>query len=138
MTDLAEYGYMCVCGCVRTGVYVQEHVHVHVHVHLYVLVGCCLATKVFIGSYPEAEVVEEVMGWLGLVGTTTANKIVALQELIGMHLPMQLMHLNSCHGTIICMYWRMCTGVYVGVYMYMYVCMCMRMCPCMQVLYVMY
>ena len=48
-------------------------------VHAYIFVGCCLATKVFIGSYMylEAEVVEEVMGWLGLVGTATANKIVA-------------------------------------------------------------
>ena len=38
-----------------------------------------LSNQSFIGSYLDTEVVEEVMGWLGLVhvGTATANKIVA-------------------------------------------------------------
>ena len=71
--------------------------HGQVYLCVHTFVGCCLATKVFIGSYLEAEVVEEVIGWLGLVGTATANKI-------GMHLPMQLMYPNSCHATIMYMY----------------------------------
>ena len=37
-------------------------------------VSCCQNFK---GPYLEAEVVEEVIGWLGLVGTATANKFVA-------------------------------------------------------------
>ena len=36
-----------------------------------------LSNQSFIGSYLKAKVVEEVMGWLGLVGTATANKILA-------------------------------------------------------------
>ena len=52
----------------------------YLYMYMYIVctfVGCCLATKVLIGAYLEAEVVEEVMGWLGLVGTATANKIIA-------------------------------------------------------------
>ena len=36
-----------------------------------------LSNQNFNGPYLEAEVVEEVIGWLGLVGTATANKFVA-------------------------------------------------------------
>ena len=36
-----------------------------------------LSNQNFKGPYLEAEVVEEVVGWLGLVGTATANKFVA-------------------------------------------------------------
>ena len=38
-------------------------------------VSCCLATKIS-KAYLKAEIVEEVIGWLGLVGTTTANKLL--------------------------------------------------------------
>ena len=44
------------------------------HMYMYhacTFVGCCLS---FCRQYLEAEVVEVVMGWLGLVDTTTANK----------------------------------------------------------------
>jgi len=36
-----------------------------------------LSNQNFKGPYLEAEVIEEVIGWLGLVDTTTANKFVA-------------------------------------------------------------
>ena len=33
--------------------------------YMYMYVGSCLATKILKALYLEAEVVEEVMGWLG-------------------------------------------------------------------------
>ena len=76
---------MSLCG-VQTVLLTQTAHHVYVCTCMYshdvcTFVGCCLATEVSIGSYLAAEVVEEVMGWLGLVGMATANKIVAQQEL---------------------------------------------------------
>ena len=41
------------------------------------LVNVFVSNQNFKDPYLEAEVVEEVIGWLGLVGTATANKFVA-------------------------------------------------------------
>ena len=49
------------------------------HMYMYhacTFVGCCLS---FCRQYLEAEVVEVVMGWLGLVDTTTANKNIKIE-----------------------------------------------------------
>ena len=42
-----------------TSTYVQ-----YMDIHLCIFVSCCLATKISKAPYLEAEVVEEVMGWL--------------------------------------------------------------------------
>ena len=65
MSSVATYedGWKCV-------------MYVHVHVHDTHICYLLLSNQNFKGAYLEAEVVEEVIGWLGLVGTATANKFV--------------------------------------------------------------
>ena len=57
-------------------------------------VGCCLATKVFIGILPAARGVWIIVRWANDERRSWANKIVVNKTLIGVHWTMHLMHPN--------------------------------------------
>ena len=87
--------YMCILHyglCLKQKdkqVYVRHGMHVHMHVCKFV---ChCLATTSFITSYRMGGAKCEVVIWCEGVN----GKQISYITLIGVRLPMQLMHLNS-------------------------------------------